>query len=107
MANRWYVKRDEAMRATLIFLVWLMSTPALAATIGLVDGRVINTETGEPIAGAIVAAKWMVSVSDGLADSSIVCSHVETAVSDAAGRYHFDAWSEPWYGIHHYLFSKA
>jgi hypothetical protein len=90
-----------------ILLVWLISMPALAGPVGPLDGHVINGETGEPIAGAIVAAKWLFSVSDGLADSSNVCSHVETVVSDAAGRYHFDARSEPWYGIRHYLFTNS
>ncbi len=58
---------------------------------GPVSGQVIDAETGQPIAGAIVVARWKGSVS-ALVDSQSVCFHVETAVSDPEGKYHVPLW---------------
>ncbi len=58
---------------------------------GPVSGRVLDSETGNPIAGAVVVARWDGSV-NAIVDSRNVCFHVETAISDAAGKYHMPLW---------------
>ena len=58
---------------------------------GPVVGRVIDVSTGNPIAGAIVVARWQ-SSTIGVAHSTSYCVHVETAVSDQDGRYQTARW---------------
>lgn len=69
----------------------LASCHAHTLASGPVVGRVIDPDTKQPVAGAVVVAKW--GRAEGiLADNVNVCRHVATAVTDADGRYHLDQW---------------
>lgn len=59
-----------------------------------IEGVVLDKVTGKPVAGAVVLASWHGRTSD-LAHGASVCYHVETARTDAAGKYRIAAWSEP------------
>lgn len=54
-------------------------------------GQVTDAKTGEPIDGVIVVALWKGEVNP-IADSTQVCYHVETAVSDDYGKYRIPGW---------------
>ncbi len=64
-----------------------------------VDAQVLNADTKQPIEGAIVLLTWSSMPKrsiwgfDGSSQGHDICYHAETAVSDAQGRYHTDAWS--------------
>lgn len=55
------------------------------------NGRVVDSETGAPISGALVIAEWSGDIG-GPVQSSQVCFHLEIATTDAEGRYHIPAW---------------
>lgn len=77
--------------AFLVAALALASCDAPTLASGPVVGRVIDPDTQQPVAGAVVVAKW--GRAEGiLADNVNVCRHVATAVTDADGRYHFDQW---------------
>jgi hypothetical protein len=57
---------------------------------GPVDGQVLDYDTGQPVTGAFVVAKWGGSLLSGQS----ICVHVETTVSDERGRYHIGTWSQ-------------
>lgn len=52
-----------------------------------IKGVVLEEGTALPLPGAIVVARWMHYGSAGLVDSRTTCRHVETATSDAQGRF--------------------
>jgi hypothetical protein len=56
------------------------------------DGRVVDSETGAPIQGALVIAEWTGDIG-GPVQSSQVCFHLEVATTDSEGRYHIPSWS--------------
>ena len=56
------------------------------------DGRVVDSETGAPIPGALVIAEWSGDIG-GPVQSSEVCFHLEVATTDSDGRYHIPAWN--------------
>jgi len=58
---------------------------------GPIDGRVIDIDTNQPLADAIVIALWQKS-SFGIGHSTSYCIHAETAVSGADGGYHVARW---------------
>lgn len=53
-------------------------------------GQVTDAETGEPIEGAIVVAKW--TGNTGVVGSRSVCYHVETAISNKEGKFRIPGW---------------
>lgn len=55
------------------------------------SGTVTDVETGEPIPGAIVVAKWS-GDKPGPFDAESICYHVESAVSDENGRFKIPGW---------------
>lgn len=65
---------------------------AVAFEDGPVDGLVVDTKTGAPISGAVVAATW--NRREDPAHGMPICRHVQTAISDGQGRYHIDRWGE-------------
>lgn len=79
-----------------LVLVALCGVAAQAAALSgkEIDGVVLDKVTGKPVAGAVVLATWNGRRSD-LAHGASVCYHVETARTDAAGKYRIAAWSEP------------
>jgi len=58
-----------------------------------IDGQIIDEKTQQPLEGAIVIARWSGTVG-GMAHSSTVCFHVETATTDTQGRYLTESWSK-------------
>lgn len=77
--------------AMLMAALILTSCDAHTLASGPIDGRVVDPETKQPIAGAIVVGKW--GRAEGLITDNVnVCRHVATAVTDADGRYHLDQW---------------
>jgi hypothetical protein len=86
--------RCKLLRNALVLLP-LAGLPlsAVAFENGPIDGRVIDVDTRQPISGVIVVATWH-RAEGFITDSSEVCRHVATAVSDAQGRYHIDKWQQ-------------
>ena len=72
-----------------IVLLLLMRGCSVAG--GPAWGHVEDIETHQPIAGAIVVVRWT-GAAMGPVHSPRVCFHVETAVSDAKGRYFIPPW---------------
>ena len=56
------------------------------------NGRVVDSETGAPVPGALVIAQWSGDVG-GPVQSSHVCFHLEVATTDVEGRYHIPSWA--------------
>jgi len=56
-------------------------------------GVIVDGDTGEPIADAIVVSKWITS-SGPVGGSELICFHAGSAVTNAAGEYYMPAWSE-------------
>lgn len=69
---------------------------ACSAYGGSVSGVVIDETTGKPVPDAIVVMRWHGNWTKIFGESSSACYHVETAHTDAAGRYRIAAWSRPW-----------
>ena len=80
--------------AVAVTIVLLLLMRACSVAGGPVWGHVEDSETHEPIAGAIVVAQWT-GAAMGPVHSPRVCFHVETAVSDAKGRYFIPPWLQP------------
>ena len=74
-------------------LLALLPLTACGVSSKPIEGRVVDTETKKPIAGAIVIARWDGTYS-ALVDSHTVCYHVETATTDQDGRYKIPGWWE-------------
>jgi hypothetical protein len=55
------------------------------------SGRVIDRDTGAPIAGAIVAARWG-GGAQSFATGRFVCLHAAETTTDVDGRYRMEAW---------------
>lgn len=79
--------RKKIAKFTVLLLIILQITGC--GMVGLpVTGQVMDAETGKPIEGAIVIARW-VGVNF---ISSNVCIHVETAISDEKGKFQIPGW---------------
>lgn len=80
---------------TTIFLL----TAAGCGMVGLpFTGQVTDAKTGEPIADAIVVAMWRGDVGL-IADSTRICYHAETAVSDENGKFIIQGWLGGSFGV--------
>lgn len=77
--------------SALVLLAMLWPVYSCAASGGPVEGEVFDEETGKPIEGAIVVARWTAQLNQ-IADSSTMCYHVETTTTDAEGRYRIERW---------------
>lgn len=83
-----------------VVLAWLMA--ATLASCALAPprevpaqiGRVLDEETQQPIEGAIVVFRWQGVGTKAFVDTQTVCYHVESAVTDAEGRYTTASWKE-------------
>ena len=60
---------------------------------GPVTGQILEAGTKKPIGGVIVLVRWLGIYSLPFARPS--CYHVETATTDAEGRFHTEAWRAP------------
>jgi len=56
-------------------------------------GVIVNADTGKPIPDAIVVADWITS-SGTAGGGGLVCFHVGTATTNAAGEYYMPAWRQ-------------
>lgn len=98
MAHRWDVTMMRSSMSKvwvgLILLLAAIPTAGQLPITGPIDGQVLDSESGRPVAGAIVVAYWKGELVGTLQTQS-VCVYVETTVSDADGRFHFNVWTEP------------
>jgi hypothetical protein len=78
----------------LLLLMLVTPTASRAMSGGAVDGQVLDYDSGEPVEGAIVVARWQGELFQ-IVQSQGVCVHAETVVSGARGRYHIEAWAAP------------
>ena len=86
----------ENMRLLRIMLVMFALFPLSACGLssGPIEGHVFEAGTHKPIAGAIVIVRWHGTYSIPFADTRSSCYHVETATTDAQGRFKTPAWTE-------------
>ena len=82
----------KSHRLIIAFLM-VLSLSACALTGGPINGMVLEDETDQPIAGAIVVVRWKGDL-PGFADSNTVCYHVESTLTDEAGRYRIAKWKK-------------
>ena len=91
MANR----RDVTFARLLKTVVALLAAATAGCTLIVggcaIDGRVVDSETGAPIPGALVIVEWTGDIG-GPVQSSQVCFHLEVVSTDQEGRYHVPAW---------------
>lgn len=87
----------QMMVATLLSLLLLLPLTAcgggkLPPPGTPVEGKILDSGTKQPIPGAIVVVRWQGSYSQ-LVETKTVCYHVETATTDAEGKYRTPAWT--------------
>lgn len=83
----------------------LVSLSACSLSSGPINGQVLEEGTGKPIPDAIVVVTWRGEWWQ-MVESSTACYHVETARTDAEGKYHIPAWFLPWEWNHLRVFGK-
>jgi hypothetical protein len=74
----------------------LVSLQACSGSGGPESGMVLDQATRQPVADAIVVMRWHGNWTKIGGESTSACYHVETARTDARGRYRIAAWSTPW-----------
>jgi len=79
------------VKAALALVLALASGCTLMLSGSAMDGRVVDSETGAPIPGALVIVEWKGDIG-GPVQSSQVCFHLEVVRTDEEGRYHVPAW---------------
>ena len=78
--------------ANLVFIVsGMLLTACTEIGGGPIEGRVLDRAGGLPVEGALVIVKWNTDAS-GLGGSRILCTHIESARTDATGRYSTPVW---------------
>lgn len=83
-----------------VVLAWLMAATLAGCALApprevpAQTGRVLDEETRLPIEGAIVVFRWQGTGTKAFVDTQTVCYHVESAVTDAEGRYVTAPWKE-------------
>lgn len=71
--------------------VLLIPLSACAISGKPMEGRVLEVDTRKPIPDAIVVVRWQGN-RPAFVESQTVCAHVDTAVTDAQGRYAIKRW---------------
>lgn len=97
MAHRWNVMVEgDYMRflRTLLVMIALFPLSACGLSSTPIEGHVFEAGTHKPIAGTIVIVRWHGTYSIPFADTRSSCYHVETATTDAQGRFKTPAWTE-------------
>lgn len=84
--------RNWKLVALLAVVLATISIEVYSLTGGPLNGVVLDKETNEPIAGAIVIARWHGNWTKIFGESSSACYHVETTRTDEGGRYHIPLW---------------
>lgn len=94
MAHRQHVMRSVKLRTTncIIFCAVIAVSACTEISDGPVEGRLTDKASGQPIVDALVLVKWDMAVGGWLAEKRYVCYHVETAKTDANGRYRIPKW---------------
>ena len=69
------------------------ATASHALSGGPVDGQVLEYDTGKPVEGAMVVARWKGAIF-ALVESRSVCVHAEMAVSDKNGFFRIAPWTQ-------------
>ncbi len=90
------MSRTEQYFLAAIFVVVSISACSLLppTKISPVTGRVLDHDTGQPVAGAIVVVRWIGTATKAFVDQHTACYHVETAKTDAEGIYETTSWLE-------------
>ena len=78
---------------TFLWMLALLPLTACGLSGGPFEGQVLEANTNKPIPGAIVIVRWQ-GTYDQLVESKTVCYHVETATTNADGRYKIPPWHE-------------
>ena len=79
------------------FLLAGLVAAALRLTVfGTIRGQVLDDETKQPIAGVVVVAKWR-AVQPAMPEARSTCLHVESATTDAEGKFRLNNWIGFWY----------
>jgi hypothetical protein len=89
--KQWH--RALALFGVLVTVVCLFSTAAnaqLTFTAEAINGKVVDEETGAPLAGVIIVAKWTVEESFVGRNNDLL--NVLETISDKDGNYGFPAW---------------
>lgn len=81
-----------------LLLLMILTVSACNLSGQVIDGKVLDANTGQPIAGAIVVAQWEGYVSIGFGDSQTACFHVLGTTTDENGNYHLPAWKKDYDG---------
>lgn len=76
---------------TSILYCSLLSLSGCGATTGPISGQVIHESSKAPVAGAVVVALWF-ATNETLFNSSTICYHTSTAITDANGRFTLEKW---------------
>jgi hypothetical protein len=77
---------------TCLVVLWLLaqSSTTHALSGSPIDGQVLEYDTGRPVPGAIVIARWVGNI---VGSGQTPCVHAESAVADADGTYRIASWS--------------
>ncbi len=78
--------RKVVVLSTLFFTTYVWSQVPIT-------GQVLDQETGQAIAGAIVSARWYATGSGSMGGGTSGCRHLETTKTDAEGRYRIPGWA--------------
>ena len=78
---------------TMLVIVALFPLSACGLSGSAIKGQVLEAETNKPIPGAIVVVRWHGTWAPPAGTST--CYHVESAMTDAEGRYKTPAWTGP------------
>jgi len=73
-------------------LAGVLSTLLAGAAHAGTSGQVLDEVTNQPIAGAVVVVEWQ-AMHTNFVEADRECLHVETAVTDAKGRYRVASWA--------------
>jgi len=88
------LKRSRGISIVLLLVLSGCVSMLKAGQWRAIEGRVLEVGTDKPVPGAIVIARWRGYIPVMPADSTTVCYHVESAVTDGSGWFHIPGWRE-------------
>jgi len=98
----------RALSSMSVTIAIMLSTPAhaqLTFTADAINGKVVDEETGQPLAGVIIVAKWTIEASFVGYDNELL--KVMETVTDKDGNYGFPGWGPKLLPILTYPFSPS